>query len=92
MVAIYNRQTEDEKRASATMRQNGMGFAGPDARIGSYYAQWILKGNSLTGKHLDKARQMSFHYIRQLCEIATEKMNDEAAEIEFREAEINHQE
>jgi hypothetical protein len=89
IVAIYNRQTEDEKSDSTTKVRNGMGFAGPDARIGTYYAKWILSGRTLTGKHLDKARQMSFHYIRQLVEVATEKM--EAAEISFREAEIAHQ-
>lgn len=90
MIAIYNRQTEDEQIAQDTRHSNGKGFAAPDARLGSYYAKWVLSGRQLTGRHLDKARQMSFKYIRQLAEVATENM--EAAEMKFREAEIAHQE
>jgi hypothetical protein len=74
MIAIYNRQTEDEQIAQDTKHSNGKGFAASDARLGSYYAKWVLSGKQLTGSHLDKARQMSFKYIRQLAEVANEKM------------------
>lgn len=70
ILAIYNRQTESEQANSTTLHTNGVGFAGPDARLGSYYARWIISGRSLSGKHLDKARQMAIKYRRQLTEIA----------------------
>lgn len=70
MVAIYNRQTESEKVTDSTREQNGVGFSGPDASIGSYYARWVLSGKSLSGKHLDKARKLAVKYRRQLVEIA----------------------
>jgi hypothetical protein len=74
MVAIYNRQTADEQVSSDTKHQNGVGFTGADARLGTYYAKWVLKGNSLTGKHLVKARYMSQKYVRQLTDIATARL------------------
>jgi len=74
MVAIYNRQTADEQVSSDTKHQNGVGFTGADARLGTYYAKWVLKGNSLTGNHLMKARMMSQKYVRQLSEIATARL------------------
>lgn len=70
ILAIYNRQTESEKRSNATLQSNGEGFAGPDASLGSYYARWIMSGRSLSGKHLDKARKMTIKYRRQLVEVA----------------------
>lgn len=80
IVAIYNRQTIDEQRCEDTKHSNGIGFSGADARLGSYYAKWILSGKRLTGNHLQKARYMSSKYIRQLVEIATENMAREVAE------------
>jgi len=77
IVAIYNCQTEDEKSTSDTRHNNKVGFSGADARLGSYYAKWVLGGNKLTGKHLEKARAMANKYVRQLVQIATNKMNIE---------------
>jgi hypothetical protein len=74
MVAIYNRQTADEQVSSDTKHQNGVGFTGADARLGTYYAKWVLKGNSLTGNHLMRARMMSYKYVRQLTDIATARL------------------
>lgn len=74
IVAIYKRQTEDEKFAGETKHSNGVGFSGSDAKLGTYWANWILSGKTLSGNHLLKARRMSLKYIRQLSEIVTEKM------------------
>lgn len=71
IVAIYNRQTSDEKLTDNTRHSNGIGFAYPDARLGSYYARWVISGKHLTGQHLLKARIMSMKYIKQLVDIAT---------------------
>jgi hypothetical protein len=66
IVAIYHRQTLDEQSTQETKHANGIGFTGAHARLGTYYARWILEGNCLTGKHLEKARAMSLHYTAQL--------------------------
>lgn len=91
IVAIYQRQTADEQSAGDTKHSNGIGFNGADARLGSYYARWILSGRNLTGNHLVKARNMSHKYVRQLVEIATARLAqaqaDERAEREAIQAE-----
>jgi hypothetical protein len=87
IVAIYNRQTADEQSAQDTKHSNGIGFSGADARLGSYYAKWVLSGKNLTGNHLMKARMMSYKYVRQLSEIATARiMQAQADERVEREA------
>lgn len=66
MIALYNRQTADERAVGSTRHSNGRGFSSSDARLGSYYACWVLGGRHLTGIHLQRARTMSLKYIRQL--------------------------
>jgi hypothetical protein len=39
MVAIYQLQTRDERRAHSTSKLNGIGFSGAHARRGSFYAE-----------------------------------------------------
>jgi hypothetical protein len=75
IVAIYNRQTEDEQNSSSTTHRNGRGFNGFHARSGTYYAKWILSGRHLTGTYLIKARAMSKHYVAQLLEEAQQKFS-----------------
>lgn len=75
IVAIFNKQTEDEKTADETKHHNKRGFTGSDARRGSYYAKWILSGRHLTGGHEVKARKMLTKYIGQLTKIANKEMN-----------------
>lgn len=70
MVAIWERQTADEQSSDTTRHHNGIGFSGWTARSGSYYARWVLDGNSLTGKHLAKARRIALHHAGQLLRIA----------------------
>lgn len=87
VVAIYNRQENDEKVSGTTHHSNGVGFSGADARKGSYYARWVLgeiKGvpMRLTGHHLDNARLMMRKYVRQLSEIAAEKLERQAIQNE----------
>jgi len=70
VVAIYRRQTEDEKEAYETKHQNRVGFAACHAGLGTYYAKWILSGKHLTGSHVERARRMVRHYAGQLHQIA----------------------
>jgi hypothetical protein len=70
ILAIWNRQTADEKGAKHTRHSNGIGFSGSDASLGSYYAQWLRNGRHLSGQHLAKARAMAQKYRKQLLSIA----------------------
>lgn len=71
IVAIYNRQTADEKASHDTKHSNSVGFSGADARFGTYLAKWILKGNHLTGKFLADGRELAVKYRKQLLDEAT---------------------
>ena len=73
IVAIFNRQTNDEKSIEATRHSNSVGFSASDARRGTYYAKWILSGKHLSGPHLDKARGIAIKYRGQLADIAASK-------------------
>lgn len=73
ILAIYNRQTVSEKQSGETRQLNGVGFSGADARLGTYYAEWIGKGRNLTEPHLSKARRMVGKYVGQLVSIANKE-------------------
>ncbi len=73
MVAIWERQTADEQETQTTNHHNGIGFSGWTARSGTYYAEWIMSGRHLTGKHLDKARRIALHHAGQLTDFANNK-------------------
>jgi hypothetical protein len=76
IVAIYDRQTPDEKATSDTRHDNHRGFRSNHASKGSYYARWVLSGRHLTGHHLANARKIALQYHRQLCEVANAKEID----------------
>ena len=78
VVAIFRRQTADEREAAQTRHHNNQGFAACHAHRGTYYAQWVLSGRHLDGRHLEKARRMVRRYAGQLCEIATARQGQEA--------------
>jgi hypothetical protein len=73
IIVLFNRQTHTEQQAGHTSESNGRGFNAFDAESGTYYAKWIQGGRSLSGKHLERARKMSFRYVRQLAEEANIK-------------------
>jgi hypothetical protein len=73
MVAIWERQTADERLTEGTRHTNNRGFAHCTARSGTYYANWVRSGRHLTGKHLDKARRIALHHAQQLCDFANGK-------------------
>lgn len=77
IIAIYDRQTQDEKATSNTRHTNGRGFRANHASKGSYYARWCLGGRKLTGHHLDNARKIALHYVRQLAEVANARESGE---------------
>ena len=73
VIAIYERQTADEKSTETTRHHNHVGFQACDARRGSYYAKWVISGKHLTGLHFDKAKAIVTRYAGQLAQIANEK-------------------
>lgn len=75
MVALYKLQTVDEQRSRSTRYHNNQGFSASDAYLGSYYARWVLRGQKLSGNHLEKARKMALKYRKQLARIVMEKFN-----------------
>lgn len=70
ILAIYKRQTNDEKITRNTHHHNNVGFSAADARTGTYLANWLLSGKHLNGKFLDKGRNIAIKYRKQLTEIA----------------------
>lgn len=73
MVALFDRQTRDEKDASDTRHNNQRGFSCAHVSKGSYYARWVLSGRELSGWHLENARKIALRYTRQLAEVANAK-------------------
>ena len=78
ILAIYQRQTQDEQADQATLKRNGIGFNGGDASTGSYMATWLLKGNHLSRDFVAKARRIMPKYAEQLLRIANESKPKEA--------------
>lgn len=70
VVAIYRRQTNDEKLCQTTKENNYQGFCANDASIMSMYAEQILKFGGLSQQQLRIARDRMMRYSRQLAEIA----------------------
>ncbi len=79
LVALYDRQTQDEKRDSDTRHDNRRGFSAAHASTGSYYARLVLKGwgqdghrknTHLYASKLAKARSMVLRYRHQLVQVA----------------------
>ena len=80
ILAIYNNQTPTEKSAGATLQDNGIGFSGADARMGTYMAQWFLKtGRPFSGKFKKRGKRMAHKYRKQLVMIANSKTKAKAA-------------
>lgn len=73
IIAIYDRQTTDEKATEDTIYHNKKGFKSCHAKRGSYYAKWILSGKHLTDYHVEKAKKMIKPYIGQLLKVIKEK-------------------
>lgn len=73
VVAIYNKQTENEKNAESTQEDNGIGFNGCDGQFGTSIAKKILAGYSMSPKQLAALQKMMKKYAGQLLRIAKEK-------------------
>lgn len=79
ILAIYNFQTSNEQQTGETIEANSVGFNGSDARLLTYCAKWIARGNHLSGIFLERARKSTLKYAGQLAKIA--KDNDKAKQV-----------
>jgi len=70
ILAIYARQTADEKNHGETVHLNCVGFSGADAKYLSYLARYLQNGNHLSGKFLVGGRKRMAKYAGQLTKIA----------------------
>lgn len=70
IIAIYNRQTMDEKVAESTKQRNHQGFCAHDAPLLSLYAKQILQYGGLSPQQLNIARDRIIRYTKQLADIA----------------------
>jgi hypothetical protein len=70
ILSLFRRQTADEAAAQTTKYTNGIGFSAWAAKKGTYYANWIRGGRSLSGWHLENARKIALKHSRQLVEEA----------------------
>ena len=88
ILAIYARQTADEKQSEQTSHHNGVGFNGTDANILSSFAKQILAWEAtpeaerryptpLSPKQIALARRKMLKYAGQLAKIAEENNADQ---------------
>ena len=80
LLALLDRQTEDEKICNDTRVWNAVGFSGADAKSGSLTAKFFAKHGKLLDWQLDKWTKKAKNgyprlckYHKQLNEIALEK-------------------
>jgi hypothetical protein len=73
LIAIYNRQTADEKQSAVTTHENGYGFSGFDAEFGSSLATQAIKRGTLSEKQMIYARKLIRKYAGQLVRIMREE-------------------
>jgi len=70
IVAIWQRQTNQERRIERTLENNGVGFNGCDAEFLSSLACQIQERGSLSPRQIDWARKKMIKYAGQLAKIA----------------------
>lgn len=78
MVALWERQEEDERTDGNTRHRNGCGFAHSTVGSGTYFANWVRSGRRLTGHHLAKARRIAHFHAGQLTAMANIKSAQES--------------
>lgn len=66
LLAMYLRQTEDERVGHGTRWENGIGYNGVDAEFGTSLAEQIHLGKTLSERQIHAARRMLVKYQTQL--------------------------
>ena len=74
LLAIYERQTADEKSSEATKHHNGIGFNKVDAGFLTSLAESLKKYGTLTPKQILYCRKKLVKYCGQLEKIARKEI------------------
>lgn len=69
LVVLYQKQTIEEQRVGVTTNLNGVGFNSSDSRYLTYCAKWVLQGQNLNQKHLEKCGGKLKKYWKQISEM-----------------------
>lgn len=70
MLAIYKKQTDDEKQSGITAYDNGVGFNGIDAELLTNFSLQYISFRSLSAKQIEIMRKKMPKYAGQLAKIA----------------------
>jgi hypothetical protein len=70
LLAIYHRQTQDEKRMAATVEHNKVGFNGVDAEIMTSFSLQLIQRAWLSPKQMALVSKKIQKYAGQLADIA----------------------
>lgn len=70
LVALFERQTQDEQRVNDTRILNNLGFQGCDAKSGSITAKTYLKKRSLEDWQVEKWLKKGANGYARLCKYA----------------------
>jgi len=95
LIAIFDRQTENEKRAESTLLHNDIGFTGCDGQILASFAKQWLGRKWLSEKQFYILARRIPRYWRQIYDISDKnKLHDQAllwveSEISQRQLELN---
>lgn len=75
---LYERQVQGAVAEHAVNLVSARGFCDEDTLVGGHYARWVLDGRTLTGLHLDAARQIALRHTAQLADEAL-RLDDKRA-------------
>lgn len=67
LVRLFERQTEAEKASNDTNVDNGIGFAGCDARTGTLSAKYFLKHKTLQAWQVERWTKVEASGFAKLC-------------------------
>jgi hypothetical protein len=70
LVVLFERQTEAEKQTNDTKEDNGVGFAGCDAKSGTLTAKYFLKHRALLDWQVEKWLKRGSNGFYRICKYA----------------------
>ena len=68
VIVLLNRQTDEERKSSSTILENGRGFNGTDVRYLTWVGNYLLSGRHLSGHHIEKVGKKLPKYWKQIME------------------------
>lgn len=83
IVALYERQQEDERRSRTARVRNNAGFSQSTAPAGTGLARAILARRQLSADQMGVATRIAQHHANQLARIANEQAEARAKEAEL---------